>query len=277
MTSFQFEYEFEILPVDQLREDPNQPRKQFVDSDIQELAGCIKRDGQAQPIIVLRKADHYLVIDGARRTRALRLEKIPTAKALVLNEAPSEADMRAIQVIVNCHRSDLTPLELVDAYEHMMTTNGWNATQLAERLSRSKGHVSSILKLRNLSPEVREQVISGEISGTTASHLARLPLEEQQKTAKELVSGALKRADLERSSKKSSTKKTTLRKQISFELGEIILRLEATSLPSLNDVIFSCQLLIKRCKRASSEGLDVSTLAQVLKDQASAGKLEVSP
>ncbi|MDA7980168.1 MAG: ParB/RepB/Spo0J family partition protein, partial [Pirellulales bacterium] len=186
------------IPLDKLTADPDQPRKNFAAESIEELAASMGQHGQIYPLFVIPFNDHFQIVDGERRWRALSKAGIKHARTIVLSDKPEPAQLQLLQVVSNCQRSDLTSLELADAYARLMETAGFTVTQLAQALSRSKGHVSSILGLHKLVPDVRELVASGKIAGTAATQVARLPQSEQLAMAQEFTDGHIDRSQLER-------------------------------------------------------------------------------
>jgi hypothetical protein len=148
-----------------------------------------------------------------------------------------------------------------------MQEAGINATELASTLGRSKGHVSSILSLLTLKPEVREMVACGRIAMGSAAEIARLPAEKQHAVAIQVASGELNRGQLQKRSQKPDKAADKGLKRVSLQFGDVIAQFAGSSRLNLDRIHELLEQLMKECRRARKQGLDVSTLAAVLRDR----------
>lgn len=177
--------------VDELRPNPYQPRKNFDDQAIAELADSIKQHGVVQPLIVRKSIRGYEVIAGERRLRAARqaeLERVP----IVVREFTDE-QMMEIALVENLQREDLNPMEIAMAYQKLMDRLTLTQEELSERVGKSRPHVANFLRLLHLPMDIQSNVSRGTLSmGHARALLAvkdeQLQLQLSAKTIKEKAS-----------------------------------------------------------------------------------------
>ena len=183
--------------------EPNrdQPRKKFNEEGIDELAASISQYGVIQPLLVQWKDNYYEIIAGERRWRAAMkagLKEIP-----VIVKEYSNKEAVEISLIENIQREDLNPIEEALAYERLVEEFEMTQEQVAERVSKSRSAVTNSMRLLKLEGEVREMVVSGDISEGHARTLLSLPTAEAQKLiADRIVKEKLSVRDTERLVKK---------------------------------------------------------------------------
>ena len=156
----------------------NQPRKDFSDEELNELAESIRIHGVIQPLIVVRKGDHYEIVAGERRWRAAKmagLKEIP-----VLIREYTEENAAEIALIENIQRKDLNPIEEAEAYKKLIDDYHLTQEALSERLSKSRTNITNALRLLKLPAEIRDMLKRGEISTGHAKVLLGLPDEQKQ-------------------------------------------------------------------------------------------------
>ena len=161
--------------------EPNreQPRKKFNEEGIDELAASISQYGVIQPLLVQWKDNYYEIIAGERRWRAAMkagLKEIP-----VIVKEYSNKEAVEISLIENIQREDLNPIEEALAYERLVEEFAMTQEQVAERVSKSRSAVTNSMRLLKLEGDVREMIISGDISEGHARTLLSLPTAEAQK------------------------------------------------------------------------------------------------
>ena len=186
------------LPVANIRPNPHQPRRQFSDASIAELAASLKSTGLVQPIIVRPAGDgHYELIAGERRLRAAKHAKLETLPAVVREvDGFTQAQMALVE---NIQREDLNPIDRATAYQTLMTELGLTVSELAGRLGEERSSISNYLRLLELAEPVREMVRSGELSMGHAKLLVGVQSpDEQLKKAHLVVSQGLSVRNLER-------------------------------------------------------------------------------
>ena len=166
---------FEV-PVDKIVPDPNQPRKVFTPEDLQDLADSIRGRGLLQPIRVRwdEEREKYVIVAGERRWRAAIMAGKATITCVVVEGEMTEAEILHDQLVENCLRADLQPIEQAEAFKTLMDAKGWSAARLAEELHIRDSTVFKALALLELPGEVRERVAAGEIKPATAYELSQL-------------------------------------------------------------------------------------------------------
>ncbi|MGX7141382.1 ParB/RepB/Spo0J family partition protein [Facklamia languida] len=169
------------IRLDQIRPNPYQPRKQFDEASLKELADSIQKTGVFQPII-LRKSTikGYELIAGERRVRASRLAGKETIPAII-RDLDEEA-MIEIAVIENLQREDLSPLEEAEAYNMLMETLNLTQADVAERIGKSRPYIANYLRLLQLPDPIKAFVNEDKLSMGQARTI--LGLKEKQQMIK---------------------------------------------------------------------------------------------
>jgi ParB family chromosome partitioning protein len=186
------------VPVDKLQPDPDQPREDFDPESLARLAESLKARGQLQPIRVRWDEGRgaYVIICGERRWRAAVMAGMATMGAIVVEGEISPGELLAIQLVENCLREDLKPVEQSKAYRALMDRNGWSIRQLAAELALDHTAVSRALKLLEMPESVQAQVERGDLPTWTAYEIAKVEdLAEQAELAARVVSEGLSRAE----------------------------------------------------------------------------------
>lgn len=151
------------LPLAALRPNPGQPRKDFTDARLRELADSIRQKGVLQPVLVEEGPDgRYTIVAGERRYRAAKLaglEKIPVIVGRFAEEEKLE-----IALIENVQREDLTPIEEAKAYRQLMDMTGVNQEQVAAKVGKDRSTVANSLRLLRLPEEMQRAIGGGEMS-----------------------------------------------------------------------------------------------------------------
>ena len=162
------------IDIARIRPNPDQPRKNFDEEKLEELAASIRQHGVMQPLILVEQGKDYLIAAGERRWRAAQIAGLKEVPALVrLLDARQLAELSLIE---NLQREDLTSLEEAQAFRDLMTGHGYTQEALAERLGKSRSHVANTLRLLNLAPHERKLLEQGKFSAGHAR--AILSLEE---------------------------------------------------------------------------------------------------
>ena len=151
------------IPVDAIRPNPWQPRTQFDEHELAELAESIREHGVLQPVLVSQQPDGtFQLITGERRWRAVQLAGMPTLPALV-KEATPRASLE-MALVENIQRRDLNPLEEAHAFRQLIDEHGLTQEQLGQRIGKSRVAVTNTLRLLHLPQPVREALASGSIT-----------------------------------------------------------------------------------------------------------------
>ena len=179
--------------------EPNreQPRKNFDEDSLQELADSIKQFGLLQPILVQDRNDHYEIIAGERRWRASRMAGLQEVPVIIRNY--TEQEIVEISLIENIQREDLNPIEEAQAYKRLLTEFNLKQDEVAERVSKSRAAVTNSIRLLKLSDEVQQMVIDDMIStGHARALLAIDDPEEQYNLAQKIFDEKLSVRDVEK-------------------------------------------------------------------------------
>ena len=151
--------------------EPNaeQPRRNFNNESIEELAESIKRYGVIQPIIVTKKDNYYQIVAGERRWRASKKAGLDEIPCIIRED--SERKNREIALIENIQREDLNPIEKARSFKELMDEYGMKQHELAEILGISRSALANSVRLLNLDPRVMELTIQGQLTETHARAL----------------------------------------------------------------------------------------------------------
>lgn len=177
----------EDISIALIDRNPNQPRKNFDEKALKELAQSIKTNGVIQPIIVTKKGDRYIIIAGERRWRASQLAGLKTVPCIVRNY--TDREICEIAIIENLQREDLSPIESARAIKQLIETFDLTQEVVADRIGKSRPAVANTLRLLTLTPEVVNMIEAGKLS---AGHARCLITVEDPKIQVEL---ALKACD----------------------------------------------------------------------------------
>lgn len=208
--------------------DPNmdQPRRQFDQDKIKELAQSIKKYGVVQPVIVKPKGNRYLLIAGERRWRAAQLAGLPTIPAIVKNL--DEKDIMAISLIENLQREDLNPIEQALGIKKLIDEYNLTQEQVADEIGKSRSAVTNILRLLTLSDEIQKFIMDGKL--TPGHGRAILGLEDPNmrlQIAKKVIEDELNVRDTERLIKKIKTNMGNREKPITKTKPSYIIEIES--------------------------------------------------
>ena len=157
------------LPISEIDVNTNQPRKNFDEKAMKELADSIKVHGVIQPIIVVKRGERYMIIAGERRYRASKMVGLDIIPAIVKNY--TESEIAEVSLLENLQREDLNPMECARAMKKLMDDFGWTQEKVADRLGLSRPVVSNTVRLLNLEPEVISLIEQGKISASHARSL----------------------------------------------------------------------------------------------------------
>jgi ParB family chromosome partitioning protein len=164
---------YKEIPVTAITPNPRQPRRTFDDDTLEELAESIRQVGLLQPVVVRAAGPgQYELIMGERRWRASRRAGLTEIGAIVKQTQDNELLRDAL--IENLHRQQLDPLEEAAAYQQLLDDFGATHEQLAQKIGRSRPHISNTLRLLNLPPAVQKRVAAGVLSAGHARALLGL-------------------------------------------------------------------------------------------------------
>lgn len=159
----------ETLKITEVEPNREQPRKNFNEDALLELADSIKQYGVIQPLIVQKKADHYEIIAGERRWRAAKMAGIKEIPVIIKDY--SDQQVMEISLIENIQREDLNPIEEAMAYKNLMEEFHLKQDEIAEKVSKSRTTVTNSMRLLKLDKRVQQMMIDDMISAGHARTL----------------------------------------------------------------------------------------------------------
>lgn len=202
---------FGSVEVNRIIADPQQPRTEFDDGEIERLAGSIRAHGQLHPIRVRwdNEIERWIIVTGERRWRATVAAGLPAIDCFFVDGEVTENELREQQLVENLLRSDLKPLEEAKAIQSLMELNNWNGKQVAEALRVTTSRVSRSLALLDLPAEIQQQVDAGTLPKSSAYEISKLDNSEQQaKLATQAASGELSHSQTVKQIKQRRGKKS---------------------------------------------------------------------
>lgn len=177
---------YQLLPIYKVEPNPDQPRQDFDEEELQALADSITVHGIIQPLTVREMPNgYYQIIAGERRWRAARMANLSDVPAVII-EADDKKAME-LALIENLQRQDLNPLEEALGYQTLMNEYGLTQEEAAGRVGKSRPAVANALRLLGLCPEVQERVRKGEMSAGHARAILQLKSEKKQQEAAQKI------------------------------------------------------------------------------------------
>lgn len=152
-----------MVKIDEIEPNVNQPRKDFNEDSLQELAESIRMHGIIQPLIVTKEENYYRIIAGERRWRAARIAGLTEVPVIVQNYSPQEAV--EVALIENIQRQDLNAIEEAKAYQSLIDQYGLTQEETADKVAKSRAAVANSLRLLHLDDRVQQMLAEGMISG----------------------------------------------------------------------------------------------------------------
>jgi ParB family chromosome partitioning protein len=172
-------------PIEEIRPNRNQPRKSFANDKLEELAASIREKGIIQPLVVLRKSDHYELIAGERRWRAA--QKAGLREVPVVIQDVSEDTALEMALIENIQREDLNAVEEAEAYHALLERFSLSQEELAKRVGKDRSTVANSLRLLKLPAEIKRDVTEDRLTMGHARALLPLETPEQMKEARNTI------------------------------------------------------------------------------------------
>lgn len=150
------------IPLRQIEPNPHQPRNDFDQEALEELAESIKQQGVIQPIIVEKSTQGYTIVAGERRYRAARMAGLSEVPVII--RSFTDEEKLEIALIENVQREDLNPLDEARAYRHLMESNNLNQESLAQKIGKKRSTVANSVRLLKLPEDMQESIVQGELS-----------------------------------------------------------------------------------------------------------------
>lgn len=178
------------ISIDDIVANESQPRKNFAEEDLKDLAASIKKYGIIQPLLLKKKEDKYEIIAGERRFRAAKLAGLEKVPAIVKDITDHESSR--IAIIENIQRKDLNPVEEAMSYRHLLDSQDLTQKELAEEIGKSRQYIGNTIRLLNLDPRVLKLLEEEKISVSHGKKLLSIKDgEKQYKEAMKIIKDSL--------------------------------------------------------------------------------------
>lgn len=177
-----------LVPIERIRPNPDQPRRDFTQDQLDDLANSIREKGVIQPLIVRERDDGiFEIVAGERRWRASQMAQLHKLPVIVRDYDDSE--VLEIAIIENIQRADLNPVEEAMGYRQLMDKFGHTQERLSEALGKSRSHIANLMRLLQLPEEVQDMLKNGTLSAGHARAL--ITSEKALELARKVVQGGL--------------------------------------------------------------------------------------
>lgn len=153
---------YRMVNTDLLKPNASQPRKDFEQSALEELAESIRENGVIQPLIVREKNGNFEIVAGERRWRAAKIAKLEELPVVI--RTATDQDVAELTLIENIQREDLNPIEEAEAYEKLAERFGLTHDEIARKTGKNRSVITNQLRLLKLSDKAKEVLVSGAIT-----------------------------------------------------------------------------------------------------------------
>lgn len=210
-----------MIPISKIEPNREQPRKNFDEDALQELAESIKQFGIIQPLIVQERDGYYEIIAGERRWRAARIASLKEVPVIIREYTSRE--VMEISLIENIQREDLNPIEEAGAYRRLMEEYNLKQDEVAQRVSKSRAAIANSVRLLNLDARVQDMIVAQMLStGHARALLAVTDPEQQYQTAQKVFDEKLTVRDVEKLVRRMNEAPVTpVKRQISEALQAV--------------------------------------------------------
>ena len=201
-----------LVPVEKLVPNPDQPRRHFDDDNLNDLAASVAEKGVIQPLLVRQhptKTNFFEIVAGERRWRAAQLAQVHEVPVIIKDF--DDGEVIEVAIIENIQRADLNPIEEAAGYEQLMERFGHTQDQVAQALGKSRSHIANLLRLLKLPPEIKANVQNGLLSMGHARAL--LTADDPISLAKQVIAQGLSVRDTEKRAKSPPTEKSRAPKE----------------------------------------------------------------
>ncbi|BEK32681.1 ParB/RepB/Spo0J family partition protein [Campylobacter jejuni] len=208
-----------MIEIDQISPNPFQPRKNFDQEALDELANSIKEFGLIQPIIVFKKNNKFILIAGERRLRAVKA--LGKKEILAFIADIDENKLRELALIENIQRENLNPIELANSYKDLMQVHKITQENLAELIHKSRTQITNTLRLLNLDIRTQELIASGKISQGHAKVLVGLDQKDEKMLIDSIIGQKLNVRDTEKIVKKIKNNESLPNQEFKDEIKKL--------------------------------------------------------
>jgi ParB family chromosome partitioning protein len=177
-----------MVPIEKIKPNPDQPRRDFTQTQLEELASSVKEKGVIQPLIVRElESGDFEIVAGERRWRASQMAKLHQLPVIVRDY--DDTEVLEIAIIENIQRADLNPVEEAAGYRALMDRFGHTQEKLSEALGKSRSHIANLMRLLQLPEDVQQMLKQGDLSAGHARAL--ITAEDPSSLARKVVKGGL--------------------------------------------------------------------------------------
>ncbi|EAL1757874.1 ParB/RepB/Spo0J family partition protein [Campylobacter jejuni] len=208
-----------MIEIDQISPNPFQPRKNFDQEALDELANSIKEFGLIQPIIVFKKNNKFILIAGERRLRAVKA--LGKKEILAFIADIDENKLRELALIENIQRENLNPIELANSYKDLMQVHKITQENLAELIHKSRTQITNTLRLLNLDIRTQKLIASGKISQGHAKVLVDLDQKDEKMLVDSIIGQKLNVRDTEKIVKKIKNNESLPNQEFEDEIKKL--------------------------------------------------------
>ncbi|EAJ6056413.1 TPA: ParB/RepB/Spo0J family partition protein [Campylobacter jejuni] len=208
-----------MIEIDQISPNPFQPRKNFDQEALDELANSIKEFGLIQPIIVFKKNNKFILVAGERRLRAVKA--LGKKEILAFIADIDENKLRELALIENIQRENLNPIELANSYKDLMQVHKITQENLAELIHKSRTQITNTLRLLNLDIRTQELIASGKISQGHAKVLVGLDQKDEKMLVDSIIGQKLNVRDTEKIVKKIKNNESLPNQEFEDEIKKL--------------------------------------------------------
>ena len=190
----------QVIAIDRIAPNPDQPRRAFPQASLEELAESIRQKGVIQPLILRpdpTDPQRYQIVAGERRWRAAQIARLHELPALVRNF--DDREVLEIAIIENIQRADLNAIEEAQGYRHLIDRFGHTQEQLAQAMGKSRSHLANMMRLLQLPEEVLDMVRAGQLSAGHARAL--ITADDPLRLARQVVARGLSVRDVEKAAR----------------------------------------------------------------------------
>ena len=203
---------YSLIPLEQIAPNPMQPRVNFSQERLCELADSLKRDGLIQPLAVVKADSGYTIVAGERRYRAAIMAGLKEVPAVVM-ERMDDTRLLELALVENIQREDLNPVELAEAYRRLIDKCGLTQQQLSDRVGKSRAAVANQLRLLGLPEKIKGYIRDGKLTEGHARSILSLATEpEMLRMAESIISGSLSVRDVEQQVRKKRGRRLVIKR-----------------------------------------------------------------
>jgi ParB family chromosome partitioning protein len=222
---------YRSVPLDRIGPNPMQPRRDFDDESLRELAESFKMNGVMQPLVVRANGGSYTIIAGERRFRAARLAGLSEVPVMLAGEV-SDAKMLELALVENLQREDLNPMEMAEAYRRLVEECGLTQNDLACRVGKSRAAVANVLRLNGLPEALKTMLRRGKLTeGHARAILAMSSTEQMLQLAERILAESMTVREVEQAARRKKKRRLIPKRKLPAlsEVETYLKRLLATS------------------------------------------------